>query len=228
MPVFTNRLPTLFSFPAAISWTRDICRHRRVSKPGACLQVRTTSPRPSTESDCGAGIGAAAGTVDGAGAASGEGAIEEGRFFLGAPADLGAGLTARLAGAFETVFFADADGAAAGVFAADAVLVFVAAFTGAGAGVFTAVSGVGAGEVFVRVPTFSASDFPGAAGRWGAVGLARALTLWFGAGAAVGVALVSSTGAAARAEIRKSSIDAPRFLRLCLSQAGFGPRPLHV
>jgi hypothetical protein len=45
------------------------------------------------------------------------------------------------------------------------------------------------------------------------------------------VAGAAASGASApdsRAEIRKSLRAAPRFFKPCLSQAGFGPRPLHV
>jgi len=90
---------------------------------------------------------------------------------------------------------------------------------------FTAFAGVGPVEAFERAATFSARDF--LAGLDGVVvaGLARALC----GGASCGWAgAAASAGAGACAEIRKSSIDVPRFLRPCLSHAGFGPRPLQV
>jgi len=74
-----------------------------------CAQAPAVSPRPSTESDCGAGIGAAAGTVDGVGAASADGAIDDGRFFLGAPVVVADGLPACFAAVFGAPFLAGAE-----------------------------------------------------------------------------------------------------------------------
>lgn len=180
----------------------------------------TASPRPSTDSVCGAGIGAAVGTVEGVGVEPTGGAIEDGRFFRGALLVFVVGLATRFADDFGAVFFAGADGVGLEAVAAGAVLVFLAGAPDVTGAAFTAVSGAETAGTFDREPIFSARDFFGAAGRCAAAGLALAFC--------AGVALGASAGVDVCAEIRKSSIDVPRFLSPCLSQAGFGPRPLQV
>lgn len=101
------------------------------------------------------------------------------------------------------------------------------------AGAAAVVLVAGAGAAWVRAETFSASDFADA---WLLVPVLAVFlpSTLRGAGAAwaeagVGVASVDAdSGVDPCAEIRKSSIEVPRFFRLCLSQAGLGPRPLQV
>jgi len=217
-------------------------RRRRTGWPGVPLQRPVASPRPSTESDCGAGIGAAVGTVEGVGAASAGGAMEAGRFFLGALAFRVAGLAALLAAAFTGALAAVFAGALVAVFLAGAAvgsegagleaartsLFFLVAATGA---VLPEPSAAGADPLFGCVPVFCGVDFLLAGADLPSPAVARALAPDTGAvaaGLADASVVVGSLVAEACDEIRKSSIDAPRFFRPCLSQAGFGPRPLQV
>lgn len=164
--------------------------------------------------------------------------MEAGRFFLGALAFRVAGLAALLAAAFTgglaavfagalvAVFLAGAavGSEGAGLEAARTSLFFLVAATGA---VLPEPSAAGADPLFGCVPVFCGVDFLLA----GAPAVARALAPATGAvaaGLADASVVVGSLVAEACDEIRKSSIDAPRFFRPCLSQAGFGPRPLQV
>jgi hypothetical protein len=110
--------------------------------------------------------------------------------------------------------------------------VFLAAVPG------VAEAGAGAASGFVVVPDdpfaceliFSAKDFFVEPAPWGTAADLAVFDVFDDAGDAE-VAGAAASGAVcpdSRAEIRKSLSDAPRFFSPCLSQAGFGPRPLQV
>ena len=114
------------------------------------------------------------------------------------------------------------DGAATDLFAGAATRVLLAAAgvawalpplcsaIGFGEGALSPVPAVGAFVVLAL-----AAPARGAVAFWTGAGLRDASDGAWACGDAV-------------AESRKSSIDAPRFFRPCLSQVGFGPRPLQV